>query len=138
MEKHRAPIDLDINLNELPEERLSYIEELECTWCYQYKVKYFRSLIPHQKWIGTKRNMCIGDIVLIEYKCKSFPGTYRLGRVKEVEVDSNDGLVRTCTVVYKLVKGSSKNLRDIFTDVTSKQVRLPVQRLVLILPVEEQ
>ena len=82
--------------------------------------------------------MYIGDIVLIEYKCKSFPGTYRLGRVKEVEVDSNDGLVRTCTVVYKLVKGTSKNLRDKSTDVTSKQVRLPAQRLVLTLLVEEQ
>jgi len=81
--------------------------------------------------------MCIGDIVLIEYKCKSFPGTYRLDRVKEVETDSNDGLIRTCTVIYKLVKGSSKNNRDIFAD-TSKKVRLPVQRLVLILPVEEQ
>jgi hypothetical protein len=134
----RAPVDRDVNFDELPEERLSYIEELERAWWYQYKVQYFRSLIPRQKWIGTKRNMRIGDIVLIEYKCKSFPGTYRLGRVKEVEADSNDGLVRTCTVVYKLVKGSSKNMRDIFKDITSKEVRLPVQRLVLILPVEEQ
>ena len=68
----------------------------------------------------------------------SFPGTYRLGRVKEVEVDPNDGLVRTCVVIYKLVKPSTKNPRDIFKDVTSKEVRLPVQRLILILPVEEQ
>lgn len=134
----RAPLDCDINLDELPEERLSYIEELERTWWYQYKVQYFGSLIPRQKWVGSKRNMCVGDIVLIEYKSKSYPGTYRLGRVKEVEIDINDSLVRTCTVVYKLVKCSSKNIRDIFTDVTTKEVRLPVQRLVLILPVEEQ
>ena len=119
-------------------ERLSYIEELERSWWYQYKVQYFSSLIPRQKWLDTKRNMCVGDIVLVEYKCKSFPGTYRLGRVKDVEIDSNDGLVRTCTVIYKLVKSSSKNLRDIFKDITSKEVCLPVQRLVLILPVEEQ
>ena len=82
--------------------------------------------------------MCVWDIVLIEFKCKSFPGIYRYGRVKEVEVDSNDGLVCMYTVVYKLIKDSSKNLRNIFTDVTLKQVHLPVQRLVLILPVEEQ
>ena len=82
--------------------------------------------------------MCIGDIFLIEYKYKYSPGTYRLRRMKDVEVDPNDGLVRTCTVIYKLVKSSSKNLRDIFKDITSKEVRLPVQRLVLILPVEEQ
>ena len=134
----RAPVDLDVNLDELPEERLSYIEELERTWWYQYKVQYFRSLIPRQKWIESKRNVCVGDIVLIEYKSKSYPGTYRLGRVKEVEVDTNDSLIRTCTVVYKPVKGSTKNIRDIFTDITTKEVRLPVQRLILILPVEEQ
>ena len=82
--------------------------------------------------------MCPGDIVLIEYKSKSFPGSYRLGRVKDVEVDPNDNLVRTCTVVYKLVKPSARNSRDIFKDITSKEIRLPVQRLILILPVEEQ
>ena len=101
-------------------------------------MQYFTSLIPTQRWLNAKRNMCPGDVVLVEYKNKSFPGTYRLGRVKDVEVDSNDGLVRTCTVIYKLVKPSSKNMRDVFTDVTSKEIRLPVQRLILIMPVEEQ
>ena len=82
--------------------------------------------------------MCVGDIVLIGYKSKSFPCSYRLGRVTNVEVDVIDDLVRTCTVKYKLIKPASKNCRNIFKDVTSKEVRLPVQRLVLILPVEEQ
>ena len=82
--------------------------------------------------------MCPGDIVLIEYKSKSFPGSYRLGRVKDVEIDSNDGLVRTCTVIYKLIKPSAKNSCDVFKDMTTKEVRLPVQRLILIMPVEEQ
>ena len=124
--------------SDIPMERLSYIEELERSWWYQYKVQYFTSLIPTQKWLKAKRNMCPGDIVLIEYKSKSFPGSYRLGRVKDVEVDPNDNLVRTCTVVYKLVKPSARNSRDIFKDITSKEIRLPVQRLILILPVEEQ
>ena len=124
--------------NDLPDERLSYIKELDRSWWYQYKVQYFDSLVPSQKWLSTKRNMCVGDIVLVEYKTKSFPGTYRLGRVKDVEVDPKDNLVRTCTVVYKLVKPSARNPRDIFKDITSKEVRLPVQPLILILPVEEQ
>ena len=85
-----------------------------------------------------KRNVTPGDVVLIEYKSKSFPGTYRLGRVKDVEVDSEDGLIRTCTVVYKLIKPSSANMRDIFKDITTKEIRVAVQRLVLILPIEEQ
>ena len=83
------------------------------------------------------RNMSVDDVVLIEYKSISAPGTYRLGQVKKVEVD-DDNLVRTCIVTYKLVKPSKRNARDIFKDVTSKDIRVPVQRLILILPVEEQ
>ena len=134
----RAPVLQDTGDVDLPEERLSYIEELERAWWYQYKVQYFTSLVPRQKWLESHRDMQPGDVVLIEYKHKSFPGTYRLGRVKEVETDSSDGLVRTCTVSYKLVKPSNRNRRDSLKDVTSKEVRLPVQRLVLIVPVEEQ
>ena len=133
----KAPVEHEVNGDDLPADRLSYLEELERAWWYQYKVQYFTSLVPTQKWLHIHRNMCPGDVVLIEYKSKSFPGTYRLGRVKEVEFD-DDELVRTCVVIYKLVKSSTKNPRDIFKDVTSKEVRLPVQRLVLILPIEEQ
>ena len=127
-----------IDYDELPAERLSFVEELERAWWYQYKVQYFTSLVPTQKWHTASRNVTPGDIVLIEYKSKSFPGTYRLGRVTDVEVDPNDGLVRTCTVVYKLVKPTTKNSKDIFKDITTKEVRVPVQRLVMILPIEEQ
>jgi hypothetical protein len=126
-----------VNYDEVPEDRLSFVEELELAWWCQYKVQYFASLIPTQKWIKEKRNMRVDDLVLIEYKSKSAPGTYRIGRVKEVEVD-DDLLVRTCTVTYKLVKPSTRNSRDIFKDITTKEVRVPVQRLILILPVEEQ
>ena len=125
-----------INYEELPDDRLSYIEELERGWWYRYKVQYFTSLVPTQRWLRTERNMCPGDVVLIEYKNKSFPGTYRLGRVNEVEHDTNDGLVRTCTVSYKLIKPG--NARDINKNITAKEVRVPVQRLVLIMPIEEQ
>ena len=136
---NRAPVERAYVDDEgLSDDRLSFVEELERSWWYQYKVQYFTSLVPTQKWLKAGRNMCVDDIVLIEYKSKSFPGSYRLGRVTNVEVDVTDGLVRTCTVKYKLIKPASKNCRNIFKDVTSKEVRLPLQRLVLILPVEEQ
>ena len=136
---NRAPVERAyIDDEGLSDDRLSFVEELERAWWYQYKVQYFSSLVPTQKWLKAGRNICVGDIVLIEYKSKSFPGSYRLGRVTNVEVDVTDGLVRTCTVKYKLIKPASMNCRNIFKDVTSKEVRLPVQRLVLILPVEEQ
>ena len=55
----------------------------------------------------------------------------------EAEVDL-DGLVRTCMVVYKLVKPINGRNRDTVGDVVTKKVRVPVQRLVFILPMEEQ
>ena len=120
-----------------PHIRKSFIHELEEAWWYQFKVQYFDSLIPTRKWLDAKRNMVVGDVVLIRYSSKSAPGTYRLGRVTDVELD-NDNLVRTCTVKYNLVKPIDATNRNSLAGVVRKEVRLPVQRLVLILPVEEQ
>ena len=53
-----------------PHENLSFIDELERAWWYQYKVQYFQSLIPTRKWIDEKRNISSGDVVLIEYKSR--------------------------------------------------------------------
>ena len=111
--------------------RKSFLEELEAAWWYQYKVQCFESLTPTRKWLDAKRNICVGDIVLIQYSSKTAPGTYRLGRIQEVEVDL-DGLVRTCNVRYNLCKPGTTS------DVVRKEVRVPIQRLVLILPIEEQ
>ena len=120
-----------------PHLRRSFIEELEAAWWYQYKVQCFDSLIPTRKWLDAKRNMMVGDVVLIQYSSKSIPGTYRLGRVTEVELD-DDNLVRTCLVRHHLLKPIKADNRDSTNDVLRKQIRVPVQRLVLILPVEEQ
>ena len=48
-----------------------------------------------------------------------------------LEIDE-DSLVRTCIVKYMLCNG------DIMKRAVAKEVCVPVQRLVLILPVEEQ
>ena len=77
------------------------------------------------------------DVVLIQYSSKSAPGTYRLGRVIQVELDE-DNLVRTCVVKYRLVKPITGANRQSVDDVVFKEICVPVQRLVLILPVEEQ
>ena len=114
-----------------PRVRKSFLEELEAAWWYQYKVQCFDSLAPTGKWLDAKRNMCTGDIVLIQYSSKTAPGTYRLGRIISVEIDA-DHLVRTCTVRYILSKPGASST------IVRKEVRVPIQRLVLILPVEEQ
>ena len=65
-------------------------------------------------------------------------GTYRLSHASAVEIDEIDKLVRTCTVVYKLIKPIIDANKTSVSDVIRKQIRVPLQRLVLILPVEEQ
>ena len=80
--------------------------------------------------------MCVGDIVLIQYEGKSKPGSYRLGMVIAVEKDP-DGLVRTVSVEYSLLQELPAGERLLYKGVTKKRIRAPVQRLVLILPVEE-
>ena len=120
-----------------PQLRKSFIDELEAAWWYQFKVQCFDSLIPTRKWVDARRNMAVGDVVLIQYASKSFPGTYRLGRVAQVEYDE-DSLVRTCLVKYRLVKPITAHNKDSLDDVLNKEIRVPVQRLVLILPIKEQ
>ena len=117
--------------------RLEYMQRVVAEWWEQFKVQNFSSLVPTQKWQLERRNIRVGDIVLVQYSAKSSPGTYRLARVKEVEVDNVDGLVHTCTVVYSLLAELSYADRAKYKGITRKELRVPVQRLVLILPVEE-
>ena len=81
--------------------------------------------------------MKVGNVVLIKYEDKCRPGTYRLGVVRQVLV-SPDGLVRDVLVEYSLVSELPADERKLYKGVTKKTVQVPVQRLVLILPVEEQ
>ena len=76
--------------------------ELKGIWWNQYKVEDLTSLVPKYKWQQAKRNIKIGDMVLITYMSKSKLGVYRLGRVISTEMD-RDGYVCTCIMKYSLV-----------------------------------
>ena len=117
--------------------RLNYVSELERLWWGQHKVQDFMSLVPTQKWTEEKRNVQAGDIVLIQYSSISKSGEYRLGRIILVEVDE-DNLVRTCIVKYSLVQHLYGKNREEYKGVTTKMIRLAIQRLVMIVPLEEQ
>ena len=78
-----------------------------------------------------------GDVVLIEDKSRTAPGTYLLGKVVNAEIDA-DELVRTCTVLYKFVRPITDCNRDTVEDVVTKESRVPVQRVILIFPADEQ
>ena len=127
----------DYEQSDRPLYRLQYVEECLAQWWDQYMSQNFTSLVPRQKWFYERRNMQVGDVVLIQYMGKCRPATYRLGVVIGVEVEA-DGLVRTVTVEYSLLSELSEADRLLYKGITKKRLRVPVQRLVLLLPVEER
>ena len=96
-------------------------------WCKQVSP----GLVVRQKWHSKERNTCIGDLVMI---CESskIKLKYKMGLVEEVREDNN-GIVRSATVLYVNVETNPGG-----EDIVSKvRVKRPIQRLVLIMPVEE-
>ena len=87
------------------------------------------SLVSRQKWHKTSRNIQIGDLVMIADSGK-IKGKYKLGIIVATTV-SDDGLVRSGTVQYFVRRGVAETW-------TTEQVTRSVQRLILILSVEEQ
>ena len=79
------------------------------------------------------------DVVLISYSDKSKSGTFKFGIVESVEVDP-DGLIRTCVVGYRIVRSDMpvEELRLYYRGLKFKRIRVPVQRFIILLPIEEQ
>ena len=120
-----------------PLKRLLYVQEIIASWWNQWKWTHFASLVPTTRWQFTKRNLREGDVVLIAYMAKSMPGTYRLGIVEEVKLDDDD-LVRTATVAYNLFRKLPGRTEADYEGISRKTIEVAVQRLILILPVEER
>ena len=85
----------------------------------------FQNLLIRQKWHAQKRNLSVGDIVLIR-DTDSIRGCWKIGKVIKVHVSQNDNMVRNVEVPYKC------RLDGKFTT-----VKRAVQSLVVLLPIEE-
>ena len=84
------------------------------------------NLIIRQKWHVKSRNLREGDLVMV---CEHsiVKSKYKMAVVDSVH-PSDDGLVRSVTIRYVIRNG---------TDTTVKHAKRSVQRLVLVMPVEE-
>ena len=89
---------------------------------------YFPSLIIEQKWHTCIRNIQVGDMVLIQDN-NAITGNWKLGKVVKTKID-DDGLIRNCSIKY-----TPNN--DLSVDTKLVTIQRPVQRLVVVLPVEE-
>jgi len=110
------------------------------TWWKHWKVHGFHALLPFTRLKHGKRhrNLQVGDICLVQYDNK-VASTYRMCRVLEVVVSQQDGCVRTVVVGLQQkdkrrrgVSGGRRAFRPLV------HLEVAVQRLVLLLPREEQ
>ena len=92
------------------------------------------SLVYRHKWHAQQRDIQLNDVVLI-LDSNSLKGDYKLGIVHEIH-PGKDGIIRSATVAYKNFRVGEKI--NEYKGQGYVTVKRRVQRLVLLVPVEEQ
>ncbi len=93
----------------------------------RWQKEYLNQIQSRSKWQRTRRNFCVGDVVVLKDECLS-RNMWKLGRVVEVYV-SDDSLVRSVKVI---VGDSNLDKRGRRVSQPSYLVR-PIHKLVLLL-----
>ena len=130
------PERLEENFSDKLSRRFKFQEEVIQQWWDQWFSSVFASLIPVRKWKNSKRNVRPGDVALLKFPHKVAAADFRLCRVEEVVHDPEDGLVRTAAVLVPPKRARLISYPDKSVKMTRMEV--PVQRLAVFLPVEDQ
>ena len=112
--------------------RLDTINEIVDHFQRKWIQQYFPTLVVRKKWHTETRNVCVGDIVIVQPDKSEFHGHWRLAQVCSTK-EGRDQKVRSVTLRYKQ-QGHGK----LYKGVEDTLIECSVHRLVLILPVEEQ
>ena len=125
------PDDTNIAENLPVAARYRLVKHVSDVFWHRWCMYVSPALVVRQKWHEKSRNLKVGDLVMIcdSSKVKS---KYKLGIVDQLN-ESKDGVVRSTTVRYCNVQSNPKGEDK----VTIIRVTRSVQRLVLIMPVEE-
>ena len=125
------PDDTNIAENLPVAARYQLVKHVSDAFWHRWCMYVSPALVVRQKWHEKSRNLKVGDLVMIcdSSKVKS---KYKLGIVDQLN-ESKDGVVRSTTVRYCNVQSNPKGEDK----VTIIRVTRSVQRLVLIMPVEE-
>ena len=126
-----VPDDANIAENLPFRDRYRMVKHVSDAFWHRWCTYVSPALVVRQRWHEKSRNLQMGDLVMIcdSSKIKS---KYKLGIVDDITV-SDDGVVRSTTVRYCNIQ-SNPNGED---RVSVVRVTRSVQRLVLIMPVEE-
>merc|ERR1711867_368702 len=123
------------DLEDLPQ-RLREVESRVDGWWQKFSQDVFPLLVPRTRWQLQHPDLEAGSIVLVRYESKYGKDRFRLARVVDVRRDE-DGRVRTAWVGLRNLHRAVREEVDVCRAGLT-MMELPVQRLVLILPPEEQ
>lgn len=107
------------------------IQYLANKFWFRWRREYLNNLQSREKWVKKKRNLKVGDVVMIKDDNLS-RNRWRLGRISKAHED-DDGLVRKVRLTVGSSDLDSKGVR------TSKLIELdrPVHQLILLQETEE-
>ena len=111
--------------------RYRLVRHVTTVFWKQWSQQVSPGLVIRQKWHQQQRNLCVGDLVMI---CESsqIKAKYKMGVVDDVSTNRG-GVVRSALVRYCIVENNPNGE----VHVTTTCVKRSVQRLVLVMPVEE-
>ena len=104
-------------------QRLNFTQEIINRFWKKWSQEVFPNLVVEPKWHTERRNVKVNDVVLVQ-DANLVRGEWTLGVVDEI-LDSKDGRVRNVVVRYK-------------NGTTNMKVRRAVQRLIVIVPVDQE
>jgi hypothetical protein len=110
--------------------RYEFIQKICDTFWKKWTINYFPSLLIQQKWHTSKREVMLGDIVLVK-DANIIRGNWKLGKVSKVFC-GEDQRVRRCTVIYKNILPGLQ-IPNKFTS-----IERPIQDVIVIVPVDEE
>ena len=93
-------------------------------------------MVPRRKWRWRERDAKVGDIGFLVYSSKFGKPWYRPCRVVAVHPDLQ-GTVRTITVALRPRQGAAAKKGPELVPAALETMLVPVQRVAIMLPVEE-
>ena len=109
--------------------RMERVEEFVNLWWRKWQDCAFELFTPRKKWKKERRALSVGDVVLLKADKKLGPGSFRLAKVTALHPD-NDGVTRTVTIAMRSRRRRKESQLE--------EVQMAIQRLIVILPIEEQ
>ena len=112
--------------------RMKLIKDIVKSFWDRWLPEAMQALLFRQKWHGDKRNLAVGDMVLVANN-NAVRGCYKLGQVAKDRPDSK-GRVCTVDLRHKNIPESEPLWQ--YTGKKDAVISRPVQQLVLVVPLE--